>query len=195
MEHLFEPFFTTKALGKGTGLGLATVHKIVTTMGGRIWAESEVGVGSCFFTYIPRANSETSYESVIYDDEDLRGDQTLLVVDDEEKVLRIVASLLSPLGYTVLTADPSHAVETLTQHQGTVDLLLTDVIMLAINGFDLCHKLTALRPALRTIYMSAYVDDALLKTGLLESSPFMLRKPFSFLELAGVVRRVFAEAP
>ena len=193
LEHMFEPFFTTKAVEHGTGMGLATVHKIVTAMGGGIWAESEVGAGSCFSVYIPRADDAVTSDVLAYDDQDLRGDETLLVVDDEDKILRIVASLLSPLGYKVLTTDPSRAVEMLTQHQGRVDLLITDVMMPGMNGPELSQKLTALRPSLRTMYMSAYVDEALAKTGSLESSPCMLRKPFTFLELADAVRQVLTD--
>jgi two-component system, cell cycle sensor histidine kinase and response regulator CckA len=171
MEHMVVSFFTTRAQMSVAG---------------------DIGIGAFMSANMSTSGKAASPESLLPDDGELRGDETLLVVDDEPSILQVVEKLLTPLGYTVLTADSSQAAETLLQHDRAVDLLITDVVMPSMSGPALFQKLSELQPSLRTIYMSGYVDETLLAVWPTGSAPSILRKPFTLLELAGAVREALA---
>jgi two-component system, cell cycle sensor histidine kinase and response regulator CckA len=191
-DHIFEPFFTTKEAGKGTGLGLSTVYGIITQSGGHVWAETELGIGTCFTVCIPRTGKVTSTGVSLLQGEKLRGTETLLIVEDNESVRNAVAELLPTLGYTVLTADPSQALSIVDRYPSPIDLLITDVVMPEMSGPMLSEKLRSLRPGLRTVFMSGNAQDVMTKHGILESNAAFLRKPFTLSELAGKVRATIA---
>ena len=188
-EKIFEPFFTTKETGKGTGLGLAMVYGIVNQSGGYIWVDSEPGKGACFTVYLPRAAGAIAPEAPTMISGPLLGTETLLVAEDEEFVREAVGDYLRSLGYTVLVANSGQqALSVAAQHEGHIDLLITDVIMPEINGRELSEMLGNLRPDLKTIYMSGYTDDAMLRHGVQEPGVSFLQKPFSLSTLARKVR-------
>ncbi|HME95468.1 MAG TPA: ATP-binding protein, partial [Methylomirabilota bacterium] len=202
--HLFEPFFTTKVQGKGTGLGLSTVYGTVQQSGGHISVESEPGHGSTFQIYLPRVAAPVVIPP------DLRppagparpaaaGDatlapghgETILLVEDAQRVRAVVREILEMSGYTVLEA--RHGVEALelsTRHAGTIHLLLTDVVMPQMSGRELSQRLATLRPDLKVLYMSGYTDDAIVRHGVLAAGIAFLSKPFTPDALALKVREV-----
>jgi PAS domain S-box-containing protein len=192
LERIFEPFFTTKEAGKGTGLGLSTVYGIVRQSGGDVWAESVLGEGTCFTVCLPRTSKQGSAAATVAAGKTLRGDQTLMIVEDDEDVLRAIAEYLPTLGYRVLTAHPSQALSLASRHPGIIDLLITDVVMPEISGPVLAEKISAHRPGLRTIFMSGYIDDAVTRHGVLESKAPFLQKPFTLAELAATIRKALA---
>ncbi len=192
LSHLFEPFFTTKELGKGTGLGLATVYGIVKQNHGYILVDSHPGRGSTFrillpFHVVSPAGSQTGQA--------LRSPQagaghTILVVEDESALLALTRTMLEKLGYRVLTAmTPADALELARRHEGGIDLLLTDVVMPGMNGRDLARQLLVLYPKLKRCFMSGYTSDVIAHQGVLETGVVFLQKPFTSQELA---ERVFA---
>jgi PAS domain S-box-containing protein len=188
-SHLFEPFFTTKGPGKGTGLGLATVHGVVRQSGGHIGVTSEPGRGTTFKIHLPRV--EVASEPIQKADgprKDLQGSETLLLVEDEASVLLFARSVLVKSGYRVIEA--RHAEEALLvaeRHTGALHLLLTDLVMPGLNGLELARRLVALKPGLRVIYMSGY-SDTLLHEGILPPGTAFLSKPFTPETLLGKVR-------
>ncbi len=192
LEHIFEPFFTTKKVGEGTGLGLSTVYGVVKQNGGFITVYSEVGKGTTFNIYLPRCeNTLTTTAEIESVAQPARGSETLLVVEDEEAVLALVRAELQEAGYTVLAApDPEQATELAAEYQGTIDLLLTDLIMPHMNGRELARKLTADRPKLRCLYMSGYPADVAAHHGIIEAGFDLIQKPFSLRALARSVREV-----
>jgi len=194
--RVFEPFFTTKPQGQGTGLGLAMVYGIVQQHGGTILVESAPGQGATFTIYLPRVDEPMSeVGSSVASDEPGRGSETILVVEDETHVRLLVAQMLQASGYTVLTAaDPATALELSDRHPGPMHLLLTDVVMPAMSGPELCQRLKSLRPRIRVLYMSGYTDEALGRHGVLEPGTFLLQKPFSIGALGQKVREVL-DAP
>ena len=194
--RIFEPFFTTKPVGKGTGLGLATVYGVVQQSGGYIWLYSELGHGTSFKIYLPRVDADGPQPA----EEEQRasaldGSETVLVAEDEEAVRLIIAKALEARGYRVLSArDGSEALELAAGHGG-IDLLVTDVVMPDMNGRELSRCLTEARPNLRTLYLSGYTDDAMLHRGVLQEGVAFLQKPFSLGALARKVRDVIEARP
>ena len=195
-QRIFEPFFTTKDKGKGTGLGLATVHGIVEQTGGRVWVYSEVGAGTTFKIYLPRLLDGTATAAAEQDRLEARavGTETVLVVEDEEPVRNIVERLLRAAGYTVLTAQHGQAALGAVEHYSKkIDLVLTDVAMPKLGGRGLVEELTRVRPGIKALYMSGYADDAIVHHGVLEVGLHFIGKPFGVAELLRKVRDVLDE--
>ena len=193
-SRIFEPFYTTKSRDKGTGLGLSTVYGIIKRAGGNVWVYSEPGQGTTFKIYLPRIGSESS-ETPLGEVAavEMRGDETILVVEDDDRVRGLVVTELRTLGYTVLSASsPADALK-LTQSQKTpIDLLLTDVVLPVISGRTLAEQLSAERPDLRVLFMSGYTDSAIARHGVLEPGVSFLQKPFSKQALASKVREILS---
>ncbi len=188
-EKIFEPFFTTKETGKGTGLGLAMVYGIVKQSGGYVWVDSEPGKSTCFTIYLPRVMGAVVPAVSAMAEVRLRGTETLLVAEDEEAVREAVGDYLRSLGYTVLVASSGkQALSLAAEHAGHIDLLITDVVMPQISGRELSEMLGSVRPDLKTIYMSGYTDDAVLRHDVQEPRVSFLQKPFSLSTLGRKVR-------
>jgi two-component system cell cycle sensor histidine kinase/response regulator CckA len=189
--RLFEPFFTTKEPGKGTGLGLATVHGIVTRGGGIINVYSEIGMGTSFKVYLPRADAT---ESVVDEPPPLarpRGAaRTVLVVEDADGLRELAGRLLQQQGYTVLLAANADEAHYLFEHDASIAVLLTDVVMPGTSGPELTKQLVEQRPALKVIYMSGYTEDAILHHGVLKPGIAFLHKPFTSETLGRKIREV-----
>ncbi len=189
--NMFVPFFTTKELGKGTGLGLAVVHGIVTQCGGHVTAYSEVGMGTTFRVYLPPAAGTPAPASATPVPPPLRGSETVLLVEDDPAVRRITRLALESQGYTVVEADGGPAALTRTGDElASVHLLLTDVVMPEMGGRQLADAMRARRSGLRVLYMSGYTDDAILRHGILMQTDQFIAKPFTPLALARKVREV-----
>ena len=179
--HLFEPFFTTKEVGKGTGLGLATVYGIVKQSGGHISVYTEVGQGSSFKVYLPRVHRPPSATPPPAPRPTaLRGSETVLVVEDDAAVLSLTCRALEAEGYTILCAsDPSDALRIVERHGGEIHLLLTDVVMPGMSGRELAQQMAARRAGIRILYMSGYPGDAAVQKGALTRGSAFLQKPFA----------------
>ena len=180
LAHIFEPFFTTKEVGKGTGLGLATVIGIVEQSRGFIEVESKPGQGTLFRIYLPRANVSTGGTKSSPSIPGLRRDcETLLVVEDDEGVRTLATMILRSSGYTVLEAkDGENGLEVFGEHTGTIHLLLTDVVMPHMNGCRLAELLAPKMLNAKVILMSGYLDDAIVRHGIQEKALPFLQKPF-----------------
>jgi two-component system cell cycle sensor histidine kinase/response regulator CckA len=191
-QRIFEPFFTTKTRGHGTGLGLSTVFGIVKQHGGNIWVYSEPGQGATFKIYLPVAETPTptalpEHPAV----GSLEGTETILVVEDEASVRQLVGSALRLHGYRVMEADtPAQGLELASACQDTIHLLVTDVIMPAMNGWELFQRLVVDRHDLKVLYMSGYTDDLIAYHGVLDEGTTFLQKPFTVHSLLQKVRAV-----
>ena len=192
LGHLFEPFFTTKAVGKGTGLGLATVYGIVKQNQGFINVSSELGRGTTIKIYLPHYAGKQADSTVESSPPPAsRGNETILLVEDEPAILKIGKRALESLGYTVLAAStPGAAIRLASDHIGQIQMLITDVIMPEMNGRDLAQQLLTLRPKLKRLYMSGYTSDVIAHHGVLDEGIHFLQKPFTVEALAGKVREV-----
>lgn len=188
--HLFEPFFTTKPQGKGTGLGLATCHGIVSQSGGHIDVQSEVGKGTSIRVRLPRASGDTDRGRDERAEPLRGGDETILVVEDEAAVRRLAALSLVAHGYRVLEASDGRDAIELAATEAAVDLLLTDVVMPGIDGRELAARLRVTRPGLRVLFMSGHTEDAILHRGVLDAGLDFLHKPFAPEHLARRVREI-----
>ena len=176
--RIFEPFFTTKEMGKGTGLGLATVYGVVKQSGGFIWVYSEVGLGTAFKIYLPRTTEAAGADRPVSSSRSLGGTETILLVEDDEALREFAAIVLTQSGYTVLAAEcPDKAIDIARKHEGQIHLLLTDVIMPGMNGQALARDLVAIRPEIRVVYMSGYTGFT--HPGLVDSNVILLSKPFT----------------
>jgi nitrogen-specific signal transduction histidine kinase/ActR/RegA family two-component response regulator len=188
----FEPFFTTKEMGRGTGLGLATVDAIVQACGGGIWLFSESGRGTTFKIFLPRLEERAgSSEHGLSLTEVPGGSETVLLVEDDELVRGVVSQILRQYGYQVLEAGRGdEAIAACGRHYGPIHLLMADLVLPEINGRDLAQRLTRLRREMKVLYTSGYTDEAVHHHGLLEGAFVHLPKPFSAESLARKVREV-----
>ena len=194
-DRIFEPFFTTKEVGKGSGLGLSMVFGIVKQSGGHLILESEVGRGTAFKIYIPRSVSCPSLAPrVVTVTPRMSGTETILVAEDEEAVRSLVRRILETHGYNVLTAsNGEEATQLAATHAGSIGLLLTDVVMPGLGGFELTAQVQQLTPGIRVLYMSGYADDDIDRRGLLVDGVNLLQKPFTGTALALAVRAALDE--
>ena len=191
--HMFEPFFTTKEVGKGTGLGLATVYGIVKQSGGSIWVYSELGHGTTIKVYLPRVDEppDPLPGTPVTAAADLHGTETILLVEDEPAVRGVARQVLTRHGYTVVEAPDGQTALALFDGDGPkVDLVVTDVVMPGMSGRSLADQLTSRLPGLQVLYMSGYTDDAIVRHGMLEPGLAYLQKPFRPEALAHKVREV-----
>jgi two-component system cell cycle sensor histidine kinase/response regulator CckA len=190
-SQIFEPFFTTKELGSGTGLGLATVYGAVVQNRGFITVESVVGSGSTFELYLPRHSGAAPQPAIIEPTSDGSGRETVLIVEDEPMLLRMAARSLEVHGYDVLRAQsPAEAVKMSTDHSEKIHLLLTDVVMPAMNGRDLATAIKARRPKIQVLFMSGYSPDTGRGQSEIPPDAHFIGKPFTVAELAEKVREV-----
>ncbi len=191
-RHLFEPFFTTKEPGKGTGLGLSTVFGIVKQSKGVVSVESEEGKGAAFTVCLPFLKAAADRPAAAGQPVTVkRGTETILLVEDDEMLLRLSARVLKEGGYTVIPASSGQtALEAMALRGKPVDLLLTDVIMPGMSGRDLARELVRRELAGRILYMSGYTDEAIFKHGVLEPGIALIHKPFSAEMLNASIRGV-----
>ncbi len=193
LANIFEPFFTTKELGKGIGLGLATVYGIVKQNKGFINVSSEPGQGTTITIYLPRYSGETDEtQEKGAEDPVMGGHEIILLVEDEPAILKMTKNMLEGLGYTVLaTTSPGEAIRLAEDHANEkIHLLITDVVMPEMNGAEMTRKLLSVYPNLKSLFMSGYTADIIAHHGVLDEGLYFLRKPFSLKELAVKVREV-----
>jgi CheY-like chemotaxis protein len=196
LARIFEPFYTTKDESKGTGLGLATSYGIVDQAGGFITVVSAPGQGTQFDIHLPRTDAAEQWtpsaDSVAGPG---RGSETVLLAEDEDAVRELMAATLQAQGYTVLVArSGEQAVAIAAQHQGTIDMLLTDMVMPGMNGLTAAERIAATRPALKVMVVSGYMPDGALTTGTDGAPVAHVAKPVSPIALARRVRALLDEA-
>ena len=191
LDHIFEPFFTTKDAAKGTGLGLSTVYGIVKQNGGFINVWSEPGKGTRFNIYLPRCVSEGQEDISLVERRLTNGKGTILVVDDDEPVLRVCKRVLTRLGYDVMTAKtPLEAISVFETRHSDIQLLLTDVVMPTMNGRELKERVERMNSKIKTLFMSGYTGDIIADRGVLADGINYIEKPFSAEELAEKVQKL-----
>jgi CheY-like chemotaxis protein len=191
---IFEPFFTTKAVGKGTGLGLATVYGIVKQSGGAIVVRSRPGEGSTFMVYLPRLNAEARQASSTPAVERSRSGQgTILLVEDQEAVRVLMSRVLTESGYRVIEAGSGPQALALPDSQmGSIDLLIADVVMPELSGTELAARLTARRASLRVLFISGYAPNADVQADILGPGVAFLQKPFSPAQIVAKVDAILS---
>jgi len=195
LENLFEPFFTTKEVGKGTGLGLATIYGIVKQNNGFINVYSEPGQGSTFRIYLPRLVAEDAAAKSVPDKKMIAGGtETILIVEDEPAILKLTRMMLKRNGYSVLSATtPAEAIEMVENYTNKIHLLMTDVVMPGMNGRDLARHLITLYPDIKLLFMSGYTANVIAHQGVLDEGVAFIQKPFSMADLAEKLRGVLDE--
>jgi len=192
LSNVFEPFFTTKEKGKGTGLGLSTVYGIVKQSGGNIWAYSEPGLGTTFKIYLPQTEAEPKGKAKAAKKETTKGaGEKILVVEDNENLRNLMATMLSRLGYKVtLAANGGEALLLMEKKGLKPDLVITDVVMPKMSGKELADRLREIHPDLKVLYMSGYTDNAIAHHGILDPGIPFIQKPFTLGDIAQKVRAV-----
>ena len=195
LQHAFEPFFTTKEVGKGTGLGLATVYGIIRQSGAWIDVDSRLGQGTTFHVLIPRHEGEAAPEAATVASTVARGSGSVLLVEDDPMVRRMTAGMLRSMGYSVVpAAAPDEALAVMRSQTRRFDLLLADVVMPGMSGPELREQIEVLQPGIPTLFVSGYAPEAVTRRGLSEDSAEFLQKPFSFDELSHKVRLAMARS-
>ena len=192
-KHIFEPFFTTKELGRGTGLGLATVYGIVKQSGGHVEVDTAPGRGTTFHIFLPAVEAPPpapapSLDAVV------GGSETVLLVEDEAALRSLAQEILRDQGYKVMAAGSGpEALAIAGSHPAAIDLLVTDVVMPGMDGRELADRLLPIHPETRCLFMSGYTDDAIVRRGVREEGMPFLQKPFTIDALALKVREVLDE--
>lgn len=191
-DHIFEPFFTTKEAGKGTGLGLATVYGVVQQNKGYINVKSEIGKGSVFEIYFPCVKETVAKKKeTAHTEHYLRGSETILVVEDEDVVRELVCQVLRRQGYHVIRVQHGgSALLKSEQYMDNIHLILSDIVMSEMNGPELVKRLKVHHPEMKILYMSGYLDDEIVRHGILEEDVQFIQKPFSPVSLLKKVREV-----
>lgn len=191
-DRIFEPFFTTKALGKGTGLGLSSIYGIVKQNRGFIWVYSELGQGSTFKIYLPRTvREDIEVEVAPTPVNRVSGTETVLIVEDDNRLRKVVCTVLKQFGYKVVEAQSGkEAIASIHGREDPVDLIITDVVMPNMNGKETAAQVEALQPGIKVIFMSGYTDNAIVHHGVLTKGLNFLEKPFSPETLLKMVRKV-----
>jgi PAS domain S-box-containing protein len=197
LDNLFEPFFTTKEVGKGTGLGLSTVYGIVKQNNGFINVYSEPGQGSTFKIYLPRFSADEDTDMAMPQNKAAAGGtETIMLVEDEPTILRMTRMMLERKGYTVISAaTPAEAIEKAEKYSGTIDMLMTDVVMPGMNGRDLADQIIVLYPGIRILFMSGYTSNVIAHQGVLDHGVAFIQKPFSMADMTEKVRELLDTAP
>jgi CheY-like chemotaxis protein len=194
-DRIFEPFFTTKEAGRGTGLGLSTVYGIVKQSGGSIEVRSRPQAGTTFRICLPGVSQAPVAALPRAGLAAARGVETLLLVEDEKALANLTTRMLKSAGYTVLTcASGEEALALLDRHDGTIDLMISDVVMPGISGRELASRTATVRPGLPVLFMSGYTDDAILRHGVLDDLTHFISKPYTSLGLTAKVREVLGYA-
>ena len=190
-SRIFEPFFTTKEKGKGTGLGLSTVYGIVKQSGGYVLVQSELGRGTSFLIYLPLAEEAAEAREESLPATTLGGTETILLVEDEESVRQLVRDTLASRGYKIIEAENGESgIVAAAQHKGTIDLVITDVVMPGIGGPELVRHLARTRPTTRVLYLSGYTEDSVASDGSIVTGAGFLQKPFTLENLSRKVREI-----
>ncbi|HBB88277.1 MAG TPA: hypothetical protein DC047_11735 [Blastocatellia bacterium] len=191
-KRIFDPFFTTKEVGKGTGLGLATVYGIVKQSEGSIWVYSELGTGTTFKVYLPRVDEVVEGEELAGNRRSVPGgSETILLVEDEDLVRDLAVEILEEFGYVVITAaNGEEGLRICKEFAGGIDLLISDVVMPRMSGRELAQHISVLRPETKVLFMSGYTDDAIVRHGILEEDMAFIQKPFLPDALARKAREV-----
>jgi signal transduction histidine kinase/PAS domain-containing protein len=191
LSRIFEPFFTTKQVGKGTGLGLSIIYGIVTKNEGHIFVRSDLGFGTVFSLYFPRTYLEGQSEEESNSGLEVRGNGTILIVEDELIVLELANNLLSHLGYTIITANsPSEAIQICSIEDTKIDLVLSDIIMPEMNGKEMGDIIRQTRPNLPILYMSGYTAEVISSKGIFEGKVDLIHKPFIMVKLSEKIARM-----
>jgi CheY-like chemotaxis protein len=189
LSHIFEPFFTTKEVGKGTGLGLATVYGIVRKNGGYIEVYSELGQGTTFKIYIPRIMEKDEVREKSEEASLVSGSGTVLLVEDDDMVRRMTSAMLKKIGYNVVAAQtPMDALSFCEKEDVCIDILLTDVVMPEMSGKELRDKIKRILPNIKVLFMSGYTADVILHHGVMDDGVYFVQKPFSLNDLARKIR-------
>ena len=189
--RIFDPFFTTKEKGKGTGLGLSTVYGIVKQSGGNIWVYSEEGRGTTFKVYLPQIEAAEKIEPLKPESEIPHGSETILLLEDEDIVRNLTRQILESAGYKVVeAARGEEAIKSFQAENGSIDLLLTDVVMPEMSGKEVADRICELRPSMKVLFMSGYTDEAIVHHGVLDSNVQFIQKPFTPAALAIKIREV-----
>lgn len=192
IDKIFEPFFSTKAIGRGTGLGLATVYGIVKQNGGYVDVYSEVGKGTTFKIFLPRIDEDSTIIQIQNSGMVQSGDgETILLVEDDTAILGLAKKMLGKLGYNVLAVNsPLEAITTAEKYKDKIHLLMTDVVMPELNGHDLANRLRSIYPPIKVLFMSGYTADIIASQGVLNNNLFFIEKPFSISKLSEKVSEV-----